>query len=110
MLDKRLRNDLKDYMKARDLSSAKVLRSVLSAIDNATAVIAEPGYNPTYDFSGEAERREVTPAEMLQILKGQIREREEAIAAYEKVGEVVRADELRDEVATLKRYLQATEP
>ena len=110
MLDKRLRDDLKGYLKARDRRSASVLRSVLSAIDNATAVAVEPGYNPTYDFSGEATRREVNAAEMLDILKSQLREREEAITVFDSVGETGRANELRDEIALLEPYLRIAEP
>ena len=45
---------------------------------------------------------------MVHILKMQIREREEAIGVFERVGKVERANELREEIALLEPYLNVS--
>jgi uncharacterized protein YqeY len=106
-LDSILRGDLRQFMKERDRVSARVLRTVLTAIDNAGAVPVTEDDAPTTDFSGERARREVTNEEMYQILESQISERKEAIGVFAENGAEDRAEELRLEVQMLADYLSA---
>ena len=106
-LDIRLRSDLQTLMKTRDRFGARVVRSVLTAIDNACAVPLTADDAPTRDFSGERPRREVTIEEMYTILESQISEREEAIAVFAEHGAEDRADSLRMGVKLLAGYRAA---
>jgi len=107
----RLQTALRAALRARDKTAASALRSALAAIDNASAVPAEPapGVASGPHFAGaaaglgagEAPRRGLTAGEAERIVRAEIAEREEAATGYERAGHADRADRLRREAAVL---------
>ncbi|HEX4984082.1 MAG TPA: hypothetical protein VFV63_20430 [Ilumatobacteraceae bacterium] len=111
----RLRGALTDAMKQRDRTAVTALRTALSAIDNSEAVARpEP---PSAVGSGaiagavhgvgrsEAVRRHLTEGEILDVVIEQIDERDHAADEYERMGQLDRANLLRDEAAVLRSHV-----
>ena len=94
----RLTGALRKAMKDRDSVAVDVLRSLMSAIDNAGAVPVTSPASPMPQASTEALRRELSAAEVEQILIAEAAEREAAATDYERRG-------LRDEADRLRRQL-----
>ncbi len=94
-----------------------VLRSVIAAIDNAEAIavddVARPASSSSDHVAGasagvgsaEAERRELTEADLRTILRSQIDERFDGAEQYETLGRRDAADRLRREANRMLRYL-----
>lgn len=110
----RLRADLLAARRERDVVRTRALRGALSAIANAEALPAEeaPGGQETV-FAGavdglgtaEAPRRQLTPADLTEILRGELSERAAAAAELEQHGARAEAETLRAEAAALRAYL-----
>ncbi len=111
----RLRRALTDAMKQRDRTAVTALRTALSAIDNSEAV-ARP--EPASDVGcgaiagavhgvgrTEALRRNLTEGEILDVVVDQIDERDQAADEYERMGQLDRANLLRDEAAVLRSHV-----
>jgi uncharacterized protein YqeY len=101
-------------MKARDALAVRVLRSTLAAIDNAEAVDAAPGHQqlaiertPVGVGAAEAPRRVLTAAQVADIVRAEIAEREAAARDYDRAGRPERAGQLRGEAAVLSAHLAA---
>jgi len=106
----RMRRALVNAMKQRDDAATSALRSALAAIDNAEALrvgaaapLADGPIAGAVSGVGaaEANRREVTEEEMVQIVRGEIASRLAAAAEYEQLGEDAQAARLRAEAAVL---------
>ena len=107
----RLQTALRAALRVRDKTAASALRSALAAIDNASAVPAEPapGVASGPHFAGaaaglgagEAPRRGLTAGEAERIVRAEIAEREAAATGYERAGHADRAGRLRREAAVL---------
>ncbi|MBO0687398.1 MAG: GatB/YqeY domain-containing protein [Candidatus Dormibacteraeota bacterium] len=111
-----LRRDLARAIKARDGVAAAALRSALAAIDNAEAVDPPPrGGGPAQEHhiagsvaglgATEAERRDLTAAEVEEIVRREMVERLAAAGEYERLGHIAPADRLREEARVLSRFL-----
>lgn len=111
----RLRCALTDAMKQGHGTAVTALRTALSAIDNSEAVARpEP---PSDDGSGviagavhgvgrsEALRRKLTEREVLDVVVDEIDERDHAATEYERVGQLDRANLLREEAAVLRLHV-----
>ena len=111
----RLRRALTDAMKRRDRTAVTALRTALSAIDNSEAV-ARP--EPSSDVGSgaiagavhgvgrsEAHRRNLTEGEILELVIDEIDERDHAADEYERMGQLDRANLLRDEAAVLRSHV-----
>ncbi|MBK1866781.1 GatB/YqeY domain-containing protein [Taklimakanibacter albus] len=106
----RLRADLRAAMKDRRSGEADVLRSLVSAIDNAEAppTQKEEIMSSLHRFrsgSAEVERLLLDGAQVRQVLLAEIQERELAAAEFDRLEKTVRAAALRAEVAIVRRYL-----
>lgn len=106
----RLRADLVAAMKDRRTVEAKVLRTLVAAIDNAEAPAADPGAKAAdlHDFhsgSAEVERRLLAPARVREALLAEVDERERAAAEMDRVQQTDRAAALREEALLARRYL-----
>ena len=122
-LPARLRAALAVALAARDLTSVAALRTALTAIANAEAVPAGPSAarspaerppaNHGQHFAGsaaglagaEANRRQLTAAQVRQIVAAEITDREAAAAQYDELGRADRAWRLRLEAQALARAL-----
>lgn len=106
----RLRADLLAAMKGRRALEAKVLRTLVAAIDNAEAPKAHPGdkaMTPHHFHSGsaEVERLFLTRSRVRDVLLAEVLERERAAEEMERLRESGRAEALRAEAFLVRRYL-----
>jgi uncharacterized protein YqeY len=109
----RMRADLPVAMKARDASAVSALRTGLAAIANAEApeVVAPAGgaapmpVEPVVGQLVEHARLDLSVADVERILRHEIADRQETIAAIEPHGRAAEVDELRAEITVLQRYV-----
>lgn len=104
----RIRRDLTPAMRDRDMPRVRALRSALGAIDNAEAVptTARAGAveNLSVGVGGtEAARRELTAADLLDILQQEVDERETAATECAETAPEW-AKKLRAEAAVIEAY------
>lgn len=109
-----LRADLVRAMKAKETAAVRALRSALAALDNAEAVtIADDGPAAASEHVaggqvglgvGEIARKELTAAEVQQMLRAEIDERLAAAKQYSSLGQSEEAHRLRAEVAALQPH------
>jgi uncharacterized protein len=113
----RLRRALGVSLKAREAGSVSALRSAMSAIGNAEAVdpaAAGPGGSGSPHFAGtvtglgagEAQRRRLTEADVVAIVRREAAEREAAAGQYERGGRAEEAARLREGARALIGILE----
>jgi uncharacterized protein YqeY len=114
----RLELALREALRARDQVARSALRSALSAIDNASAVPPGPGPAPGAGGphfagavaglgAGEAERRSLTEAEVGDIVRAEVADRQAAARDYDQAGHHDQADRLRREADVLASVIDA---
>jgi uncharacterized protein len=108
-----MRDDLKAALKARDRVAISAIRSALAAIDNAEAVATDHRpfggaieSSPIGVGATEAQRRDLTDADLRSVINNEVRERSTAADEYEQLGRTDHANQLRAEAEILRRYLQ----
>ncbi len=112
-LRQRLRDALPAAVKARDRIAVAALRSTLAAIDNAEAVDRSPSVDERLGIdriprglgAAEAPRRILTEAQVADIVRAELAEREAAAREYDRAGRPDRAEQLRGEVSVLAAQL-----
>ncbi len=109
-LKARLRADLGVAIKARDPALAKVIRTLIGAIDNAQAIdlgnAHEKYVERTFgDSSGEVPRKQLSNEDLRAIILSEIDERAVLAAQFEASGHSGRASELREETRIIEVYL-----
>ncbi len=112
-LRQRLREALTVAMKARDRVAVAALRSTLAAIDNAEAVDRPASVDarlaieriPVGVGAAEVARRVLTEAQVEQIVRAEVAEREAAARDYDGAGRPDRAETLRGEAGVLAAHL-----
>jgi hypothetical protein len=117
-IERRLRDALKQSLRARDGAAVAALRSALAAIDNAGAVeVAQtpPAAGDEHvagSLAGvgvaEVERRELTEPELIALVRAEVPERQVGAGEYERHGHGGRAERLRHEAAVLSGVLATT--
>src|SRR4051794_15213950 len=95
MLSERVDSDLKDAMRAKDAGKLGVLRMLKSAIKNAA--IEKGGATATLD-----------DAESTQVIRKQVKQRQDSIESFEKGGRAELAAKEKEELAILSAYLPQT--
>jgi uncharacterized protein YqeY len=105
-LVEQLRADLRMAMKARDSARVNALRTILSALDNATAVEVDTSYVPLQSITPDVPRREVSEAEQRAILRAEADGRRRAIEQYEQNGKKQEAARLQAELDVFAAYLE----
>ena len=100
-IEARLRDALRDALKTRDVVAAFALRSALGAIGNAGAVPEGSG------GATEVARRQLSPADVREIVGAEISEREITAGQYEGAGHTDRAERLRHEAQILRAVLES---
>lgn len=97
-IQERIDSDLKEAMRAKDTTKLVVLRMLKSALKYAA--IAKPG--------AEAE---LSDAEAAQVIRKQVKQRQDSIESFEKGGRVELAQKEQKELSILNDYLpQAMSP
>jgi uncharacterized protein YqeY len=108
----RLRSALREALRSRDVTAASALRSALAAIDNAEAIPfsrTSTTASSSEHFAGaaaglgaaEARRRDLTEAEICDIVDAEIGEHLTAAAQYERGGHAEQGGRLRREAQVL---------
>lgn len=112
-LHARMRQALPEAMRARDKVAVRALRATLAALDNAEAVpvgaTESRGLSleesPVGAGATEVARRELSEAEMADIVRSEIAERLAAVQQLSSPAHRDRATELRAEATVLRRFL-----
>ena len=91
-LSERIDSDLKDAMRAKDAAKLGVLRMLKSAIKNAA--IEKGGASATLD-----------DAEASQVIRKQVKQRQDSIESFEKGGRPELAAKEKEELTLLSAYL-----
>jgi uncharacterized protein YqeY len=100
-------------MKAQNRVAVAALRSTLAAIENAEAVDPAPALSgrlaieqsPIGVGAAEVDRRVLTEAQVEDIVRAEVAERETAARGYDRAGRPERAEMLRSEVSVLAPLL-----
>jgi len=100
-----LASELRTAMKARDTVAVATLRSLLSALDNASAVTQTSAHRPVFGPSADVPRRELTTVDVESVLSAEAAERETAADDYERRGLREAAERLRVELGIIRRFL-----
>ena len=93
-LEERIDSDLKAAMRAREAQTLAVLRLLKSALKNAA--IEKGGTTATLD-----------DAEATQVIRKQVKQRQDSIESFEKGGRAELAAKEKAELAVLQQYLPA---
>jgi uncharacterized protein YqeY len=107
LLRARLSAGLREAMKTRDDAGIKAHRSLLGALDNATAVEETSEHVEVFGRSGDVPRRLVTIEEARSLLQRESEDRAAAAAEYEHHGRPAEAAALRAQLVVIARYLDA---
>jgi uncharacterized protein YqeY len=106
----RLRDDLRAAMKARRPKEARLLRTLVAAIDHAEAppVLGRrmPGEHRFLEGTAEVERLCLGPDQVRAVLMAEIREREAAAAEMSRLARPDLAEALRAEALLARRYVE----
>jgi uncharacterized protein YqeY len=114
-LRQRLRTALPAALKQRDSVAVSALRSTIAAIDNAEAVGGAEAFHgslaieqtPVGAGAAEVPRRVLTDAQVNDLVRAEVAEREAAAGDYERAGRPERAGRLRAEARVLSEHLAA---
>ena len=102
----RIRDDLAHAMRDRDKARVKVLRTTMSAIQNAEAVEGVASVEGVAGY-GDLQRRSLTDEDVLEIIVREIEEFERSVAEYRQIGQMERAQGLQMELEVLRGYLNS---
>src|SRR5881398_4180225 len=91
-LSQRVDSDLKEAMRARETTKLSVLRMLKSALKYAA--IAKSGTEA-----------ELSDAEAAQVIRKQVKQRQDSIESFEKGGRAELANKEREELSILNAYL-----
>jgi len=105
----RLKRDLLNSMKSKDTVSISVLRSLLAALDNASAIPIDSTHVPVFGRSGDVPRKVLSAVDCEGILTEELRSRLAATAEYVRLGRDTEAVRLRAEIAVIERYVSRTQ-
>ena len=91
-LSERIDSDLKEAMRAKDATRTSVLRMVKAALKNAA--IEKPGADA-----------QLSDAETAQVIRKQVKQRQDSIESFEKGGRAELAAKEKEELSILQSYL-----
>jgi len=100
----RIRDDLAQAMRDRDMARVKVLRTTMSAIQNAEAVEGVASVEGVVGY-GDVQRRTLTDDDVIEIIVREIEEFERSVAEYRRIGQTERAEGLQMGLEVLLAYL-----
>ena len=103
-LHARIRDDLAEAMRDRDMARVKVLRTTVSAIQNAEAVEGVASVEGVVGYS-DVQRRSLSDDDVIEIIVREIEEFEGSVAEYRQIGQTERAEGLQRELEVLRSYL-----
>ena len=86
------------------MARVKVLRTTMSAIQNAEAVEGVASGAGVVGY-GDVQRRSLTDDDVIEIIVHEIEEFERSVAEYRQIGQTERAQGLQMELEMLRGYL-----
>jgi hypothetical protein len=98
---------LKQAMKARDPIAVETLRSLLSALDNASAIARPAGADHYGSGPTEAARHEASAEEIAALFTAETAERVAAAADYRQRGQIREAARLDAQIAVIAAFTGA---
>jgi uncharacterized protein len=102
---------LRSAMKGRDAVRISALRSLLAALDNASAIDLSTVPRPAaFAASAEALRRELSAQEVTELLAREIAERQAAAARLHSLGRTEQAERALAELSVLAGYVEHDGP
>lgn len=101
----RLSTDLRHALKARNAVAVSALRSLLAALDNASAVPVIGAHAPTIGRAGDVPRRQITEDDCEAILRREADALSAAASEYERLGRPEESARNRAELAVVFRYV-----
>lgn len=101
----RLGEDLRLAMKQRDAVAASAIRSVLSSLDNASAVPQTRDHVPVFGRHGDVPRRYLSWSDAEALLADEAQDRREAASTYEALLKDEDAQRMRRELDVICRYI-----
>lgn len=109
-LKSRLRSDLKEALLGRRPAEVRLLRMLVSALDNAEAPpLADPGAGYVRrafgDASVEVQRQRLEAADVHAVLQRERAERTASAGTLTAVGRTAEAEAVLDEIRMIGRYL-----
>lgn len=102
----RLEKDLIDAMRRRDGSEVKMIRILMSSIDNAAAVRVKPDSIPKIGLGHDVPRLELNADAVRRVIEAERDELAAAEATYRALGQTEHADELGKRGRIVDRYLE----
>jgi hypothetical protein len=93
-LSQRIDSDLKEAMRAKDTTRLSVLRMLKSALK--------------YGAIAKSAEAELSDAEGAQVIRKQVKQRQDSIESFEKGGRTELAEKEREELSILNAYLPRT--
>lgn len=100
-----MRADLRTAMSSRDTELVLTLRSLLAAIDNATANGAADSEPATFGFGPEPVGRSLDEEDVAGILSAERLEIEEAVSVLRSAGASQQAEAVSRRIEIVERYL-----
>jgi uncharacterized protein YqeY len=104
-LSERLKADLRMAMKEREQVRVVTLRTMISALDNATAVEVDASLVPLQGRTPDVPRKELSEQEEVDILRREADGRRSALRQYESLGKADVAARLQAELEVFSLYL-----
>jgi uncharacterized protein YqeY len=95
---------LREAMRERDPAARAALRTLISALDNATSIETTALNQPVFGLAGDVPRHELTEADIERVFSAEADERRAAIADYHQRGLPAEAERLRLELAVIERF------
>lgn len=102
----RLNGDLLSAMKSRDRIATAALRSLMAALDNASAVPMSKGAASIVGPVSDVPRKMLSTEDCRRILAGEARSRTEAAEDYERLGRHHEAAQMRAELLVIEACMQ----
>jgi uncharacterized protein YqeY len=100
----RIRADLAEALRGRDMARAKLLRTTLAAIENAEAVEGVSSVEGIAGY-GDVGRRTLTDEDVAGIISREVDEWQFALSEYVRIGQDEKASTLRYELDILRGYI-----
>lgn len=104
-MKRRLRADLRIALREARIAEVKVLRALITAIDDAEAPPLK-GSGGLTDGAAERSFRPLGEGDVRRVLLSDIAERERAAVEFESVGRADLAEALRLDARLVRRYLE----
>ena len=104
-IHERITADMRAAMKLRNITTVATLRTLMAAIDNASAVAVTSEHVSTVGRSSDVPRRVLTENDVREVLRADAASRRVAADEFERGGQVTHAAKLRQEVELIHTYI-----